>query len=95
MSSSDCEDILKKLLLQNKGGETTAKIIEKLLVRPYNPNQIAKSLEMSYNTVYYHMQTMLSYDLIEKKGDAYGSLYEATQKLLNEVDVFNELKKLI
>ena len=55
---------LKILLLQRKGGRTSARIIEKLLERPYNPNQIAELLGVSYNTAYYHMQIMKKYGLI-------------------------------
>ena len=56
---------LKILLLQRKGGRTSARIIEKLLERPYNPNQIAELLGVSYNTAYYHMQIMKKYGLID------------------------------
>ena len=57
---NDNKDIntLKVILLQKKGGKTTARIIEKILVRPYNPNQIANILDISYNTAYYHMQSI-------------------------------------
>ena len=38
---------------------------------------------------------MLDNQLVEKKNDDYGSLYEASPKLLNEIDTFNEIKKKI
>lgn len=86
---------LKIILLQNKGGRTSARIIEKLLIRPYNPNQIAELLDISYNTANYHFQIMVKYNLIEKKTDEYGSFYEATENLLSEIESFYKLKKLI
>ena len=86
---------MKILLLQRKGGRTSAKIIEKLLERPYNPNQIAELLGMSYNTAYYHMQIMKKYGLVEKKRNDYGSLYEATQNLVNQKELFYKLRELI
>ncbi len=86
---------LKILLLKNKGGKTCAKIIEKIIDRPYNINQLANELNIYYNTVYYHVQIMVDNKLIEKKNNEYGSLYEATAKLLNEIDTFNEIKKKI
>ncbi|MBO5150594.1 MAG: winged helix-turn-helix transcriptional regulator [Methanobrevibacter sp.] len=86
---------LKILLLQRKGGRTSARIIEKLLERPYNPNQIAELLGVSYNTAYYHMQIMKKYGLIEKKTNNYGSLYEPTDALLSQKELFYKLKELI
>lgn len=86
---------LKILLLKNKGGKTCAKIIEKIIDRPYNINQLANELDIYYNTVHYHIQIMLDNQLVEKKNDDYGSLYEASPKLLNEIDTFNEIKKKI
>ena len=97
MTMNDNKDIntLKVILLQKKGGKTAARIIEKILVRPYNPNQIANILGISYNTAYYHMQIMLKNNLIEKKNTEYGSIYEATPKLIKESEAFYKLKKLI
>ncbi len=86
---------LKILLLKNKGGKTCAKIIEKIIDRPYNINQLANELDVYYNTVQYHIQIMRDNKLVEKKDDSYGSLYEPSPKLLNEIDTFNEIKKKI
>ena len=41
------------------------------------------------------MQIMLKHNLIEKKNTEYGSIYEATPKLINESEAFYKLKKLI
>ena len=53
------------LLLQRKGGKTSARIIEKLLIRPYNSNQMAKTLNVSYNTAHYHFQLMVKNNLLK------------------------------
>ena len=47
---SEIKNALVFLLLQRKGGETTAKVIEQLLIRTYNSNQMADALNVSYNT---------------------------------------------
>lgn len=95
MNSNLTSNTLKYLLLGKKGGKTSAKIIEKILIRPYNPNQLAKILNLSYNTVQYHFRIMQKYDLIEKRTSGYGSIYEATPKLIKESENFYELQKLI
>ena len=92
---SENNNVLQYLLLGKKGGKTSAKIIEMILVRPYNPNQLAKQLGMTYNTVQRHMKIMQKYKLLEKKSSGYGSIYEATPKLIKDIEKFNELKKLI
>lgn len=95
MNNPTNQNTLQYLLLGKKGGKTSAKIIEKILVRPYNPNQLAKLLNLSYNTVQYHFRIMQKYNLIEKTSSGYGSIYEATPKLIKESEHFYELKKLI
>ena len=95
MNNTTNQNTLQYLLLGKKGGKTSAKIIEKILVRPYNPNQLAKLLNLSYNTVQYHFRIMQKYNLIEKTSSGYGSIYEATPKLIKESEYFYELKKLI
>ena len=86
---------LEHALLQRKGGKTTARMIELLLVRPYNSNQIAKSLNISYNTAYYHFQIMLKLGLVEKEETKYGTYYTANENLINAKEKFEEIKKLI
>ena len=94
-NNSKKQNELQYILLGKKGGKTCAQIIELLLVRPYNPNQLANILNLSYNTIHYHIRIMQKHDLIEKITEGYGSIYEPTNKLLNEKEQFDELKKLI
>lgn len=86
---------LERILLQKKGGKTTARMIELLLVRPYNSNQIAKNLDISYNTAYYHFQLMLKLGLVEKEETKYGTYYIANDNLINAKEQFEKIKKLI
>jgi CTP-dependent riboflavin kinase len=95
MINNSTKNALEFLLLQRKGGKTAARIIEKILIRPYNSNQMAKTLNVSYNTAYYHFQLMVKNQLIEKKETKYGTFYVATENLKNEKDSFEEIKKLI
>ncbi|WP_407378798.1 ArsR/SmtB family transcription factor [Methanobrevibacter sp.] len=94
-SNSRNKRYLEIILLQRKGGKNSARIIDKLLERPYNANQIAEELMISYNTAYYHMQIMKKFNLIEKKSKNYGSVYYPTENLLNSRELFYKLKELI
>ena len=41
---------LEIILLERKGGKTSARILEELFQRPYNPNQMSNVFNISYNT---------------------------------------------
>jgi predicted transcriptional regulator len=56
---------------------------------------MADALNVSYNTAAYHLRLMLKNKLIEKRNSNYGTYYVATEKLLNEKDSFEEIKKLL
>lgn len=43
--------LLHQIFLKRKGGKTSAKIVDLLLIRPYNGSQIARIIEMDYNTI--------------------------------------------
>lgn len=86
---------LEMILLQRKGGKTTARIIEQILKRPYNSNQISKLLKISYNTASRHFQIMLKYKIVEKKEISYATYYFASEALLNVKDEFYRIKELI
>ena len=95
MSKNNTTRILEMILLQRKGGKTTARIIEQILKRPYNSNQISKLLKISYNTASRHFQIMLKYKIVEKIDINYGTYYFASESLLNEKEEFYRIKELI
>ena len=83
MSKNNTTRTLEMILLQRKGGKTTARIIEQILERPYNSNQISKLLKISYNTASRHFQIMLKYKIVEKKDINYGTYYFVFNQYLN------------
>lgn len=95
--SKDCSrnNDLTNLLIGRKGGRTTIKIIDQLLVQPYNMNQLSKILEIDYKTVKYHMHLILKLNLVEGNGKKYGSLYFPTKKLINNLNEYEEIKKYL
>ena len=88
MKTTKTSKSLTIILLQKKGGKTSARIIEHLLIRPYNSNQIANLLNISYNTAYYHFQMMMKLDLVIKVPTKYGTFYMANENLIKEKDSF-------
>lgn len=67
---------------KRKGGKTSAKIVDLLLIRPYNGSQIARIIEMDYNTIEYHLEILCKSKLVMCESDSYGSLYYPTDLLL-------------
>lgn len=86
---------LVNLLLGRKGGRTTIRIIDQLLIQPYNINQLSKILKLDYKTVKYHIILTLKSDLIEGDIEKYGSLYFPTQKLINNLKEYQQIKKYL
>ena len=86
---------LTELILGRKGGETTIKIIERLLLRPYNMNQLAKILHLEYKTINYHMTMIQEHNYVIKGEGNYGSLYYASPKLIKSLNEFEQIKKYI
>ena len=67
--------LLHQIFLKRKGGKTSAKIVDLLLIRPYNGSQIARIIEMDYNTIEYHLEILCKSKLVMCESDSYGSLY--------------------
>lgn len=86
---------LTKLILGRKGGKTTIKILDKLLTRPYNINQLANDLNVNYNTVRYHMIKIDEHKYVIKEKDNYGKLYSASPKLKKSLKELEQIKKYL
>ena len=86
---------LTELLLGRKGGKTTIKIIDKLLLRPYTMNQLANILNMDYNTIKYHMKRIYKHQYVMKGEEKYGNLYFPSPKLKKSLNEFEQIKKYL
>jgi DNA-binding transcriptional ArsR family regulator len=74
------EKALWYLLAGTRGGENRARIIRLLDDRPRNANQLADELDVDYNTVRHHLDTLLDHDVVERGGDDYGEMYFLTDR---------------
>ena len=86
---------MTKLLIGRKGGRTTIRIIDQLLTRPYNMNQLSKILKLDYKTIKYHMHLILKLNLVEGDGEKYGSLFFPSKKFLNNLNEYEQIKKYL
>ncbi|MBR2558493.1 MAG: ArsR family transcriptional regulator [Methanobrevibacter sp.] len=86
---------LNNLLLKRKGGSTSIKIIDKLLEQPRNINQLSKILKLDYKTIKYHVTLFFELQYLEKGKEKYGPLYYPSDKLINSIVEYEEIKRII
>jgi DNA-binding transcriptional ArsR family regulator len=67
--------ILWHLLGGTRGGPLRIKILQALLDRPYNTNQLSVLLGNDYKTIQHHLRVLVENRLIELRGAGYGATY--------------------
>lgn len=76
------------LLAGTKGGTNRARIMDELKNRPYNTNQLAERLFLSYKTVKHHIDVLEKNNMVISTGNGYGTLYFLSDKMEENYDVF-------
>lgn len=88
---SDLKSLLWHIIGGTRGGETRARIINELRDRPYNPNQLSETLDLDYKTVTYHLRKLENNGLIVSGEEDYGKMYDLSEKMENEIEVFEQI----
>ena len=76
------------LIAGTRGGDTRARIIDLLVQRPYNANQLSKELGMDYKTIRHHIDVLLKHNIIVTEGDKYGNMYFLSSQMEVNLDEF-------
>ena len=74
------EKALWYLIAGTRGGANRARIIRLLDAQPRNANQLADELDVEYNTVRHHLETLAEHNIVEAGGSDYGELYFLTDQ---------------
>jgi predicted ArsR family transcriptional regulator len=85
------EKALWYLLAGSRGGKNRARIIRLLDDQPRNANRLAEELDVEYNTVRHHLDTLVEYDVVESGGSEYGEMYFLTDQFEHNKDVFENI----
>lgn len=79
------------LLAGMKGGATRIRILNLMLKRPYNMNQIGKELSLDYKTVQHHIKVLGENRLITSEEKKYGTIYFPSQIFEQNRKIFEEV----
>ena len=86
--------LLWYVLAGTRGGLMRIKIIELIIDRPYNANQLKKELGVDYKTVQHHLKVLMENRILttseEKK---YGSVYFLSPMVEKNMHLIDEIRK--
>ncbi len=86
--------LLWYVLAGTRGGIMRIRIIELIIDRPYNANQLKKKLDVDYKTVQHHLKVLTENNILttseEKK---YGSVYFLSPMVEKNIHIIDEIRK--
>ena len=65
--------------------------MEVILEEPMNTNQLRITLDLDFRTVKHHLEVLESNDLVMSLGDNYGKMYFPSEKLMENIELFEEV----
>lgn len=83
--------ILWHLLGGTRGGPLRIRILQALLDRPYNTNQLAVLLGADYKTIQHHLRVLVENRLLELRGAGYGATYFPSRDLEESMAEFDAI----
>jgi len=83
--------LLWYLLGATRGGETRARLIRELRVRPGNINQLSKRLDLEYRAIQHHIEVLKKNSLVGSAGEHYGLMYFLSPWLEAHIEIFDDL----
>ena len=86
---------LWNFLVGRKGGKTSILILDLILEKPYNKNQLATQLGFDYNTITYHIKIMCDHDYIKGEKFEKSVFYYPTEKFNTVHDEYKLLKEYV
>ena len=92
----DIEDIeLLTLIMGRIGGKTTVRIIDVLLKKPLNKNQISKQLNLDYKTVSYHLNIIITHEYVNEIKISKVNFYKPSKKLFSSIEEYKLIREHI
>lgn len=86
---------LLNFLVGREGGKTSILILDLIIQKPYNKNQLAKQLGLDYNTVNYHIKIMCDHDYVTAEKFEKRVFYYPSEKFNKVYEEYKILKKYV
>lgn len=83
------------MFIARTGGRTTVKIMDRLLIKPYNKNQLARQLNVDYNTISHHIKIMNKHNYVTKIEFDNCTYYHPSEKLFKSIDEYKLIREYI
>jgi predicted transcriptional regulator len=95
MPDPDAKRLLWFLFAGSRGGENRIRIIDLLMKRPYNINQLADALGVDYKLVQHHIGVLERNNMVTRTGEKYAVLYFISNYLEANIEALNEIQAAI
>lgn len=79
------------MIAGTRGGNTRARIINALIDRPYNANQLSEFIGMDYKTIRHHIGVLMKHSIIVAEGEKYGAMYFLSSEMEANLDEFGKI----
>jgi DNA-binding transcriptional ArsR family regulator len=84
---------LFNILIGRPGGYTSMIILDEILKKPQNANQLAKALGYDYKTIRYHLKIFCNHNYVEKEKLNSYTYYFPSEKLIKNLDEYKLIKE--
>jgi predicted transcriptional regulator len=95
MPDPDAKRLLWFLFAGSRGGENRIRIIDLLMKRPYNINQLADALGVDYKLVQHHIGVLERNNMVTRTGEKYAVLYFISNYLEANIEALDQIRAII
>jgi DNA-binding MarR family transcriptional regulator len=85
------EKALWYLFAGTRGGANRVHIVDELIDRPRNANELADELAVDYNTITHHLDMLEEHNVVEPSDHDYGKLYFLTDQFKRHAETFERI----
>jgi predicted transcriptional regulator len=85
------KNVIYWLIANSLGGFNRGRILEELLLKPQNANELSKNLEIEYKTIRYHLKVLEENKIIMSVGGGYGKTYFPSELFETNKQHFTEI----
>jgi DNA-binding transcriptional ArsR family regulator len=89
------EESLWYLLAGTRGSVNRARIVRTLDEQPRNANRLSEAIDLDYNTVRHHLDTLREHEVVVRSGDGYGAIYRLSERFEANREVYERVVEAV